>query len=109
MIGHVFQAGQIVHRQELVDVRQSGLNAACQRFILRRAKERIQPYDAVTAPFQTCHLAVKQVHVADDEYHRTRPSARRPHSKLKNLIDFPIRVAALQTISTESLFEKLLQ
>ena len=54
--GEIFQAGQVVHRQEIVDVRQRGLHAARQRLIGLRAQQWIQPDQPVAAALEAGDL-----------------------------------------------------
>src|SRR5688572_21928497 len=65
-----------MNRQKIVNIGQGRLNASCKRLVVLCTQQRIQPYDAVTIPFQTCHLAVQQFYVAtvpaiaDDQHDR---------------------------------------
>ena len=52
-----------MQRQKIVNVWQGGLDAARERFIIARAKQRIQPYEPMAVPLQARHLELQKIHV----------------------------------------------
>src|SRR6185503_4830400 len=65
-----------MHRQEVMNVRQSRLDAARERLVIRRAQEGVQPDQTMTVTLQARHLTFEEFDItavptiADDQHHR---------------------------------------
>src|SRR3972149_3681821 len=53
-----------MHWQKIVNMREGGLNAARERFVIRRAEQWIQPDEAIAIPLQARHLTFKKFNIA---------------------------------------------
>ena len=76
MRGQVLQAGQVMDGQEIIHVREGGLDAARKGFVDRGTEERVEPDQAVAGTVQASHFFGQQFGVAavpavaDDENDR---------------------------------------
>src|SRR5262249_10830414 len=105
-----------MHRQEMVNIGQSRLDAACEGFIIRRAQEWIKPDQTMTIPFQARHLAPQEIDVAaipaiaNDEHHC--PSTQHPPAPfvIKGLQRFTNTRAARPIVDDQSyVFQRLVK
>src|ERR1051325_801782 len=62
--GELFQAGQVVHGEEVVDVWQRGHDAARERLVIRGAEEGVEPDEAAAAALEARDLAAQHGRVA---------------------------------------------
>src|SRR6185436_19344712 len=87
LIREILQACQIMHRQKIIDMRQCSLNAARKRLVIRRAQQRIEPDEMITAALQAIHFQRQQIcipaipAVADDQHDRA--ASQHPPSPVK--------------------------
>jgi hypothetical protein len=64
MFGKRFQAGKIVHGQEIVDKRERRLHSTRHGLIIRGSEQRVEPDEPMTAPLQSRHFLSQQIGLA---------------------------------------------
>ena len=103
----IAQRRQRMHGQEVVDVRQRGLDAARERIVVGDAQQRVEPDQAAAAAaLEAGDLGAEEIDVAQSQPSlmtsviAPRPRTRRAQSKLKACSASPMRVPPDQSGTT---------
>src|SRR5262245_63091356 len=78
-LAKLLEAGQVVNRQEVVDIRQRCLHALRQRLVVAATEQWVEPDQAMARSLEPRHLVAQQRRVAaipavaDQQHHRAAP------------------------------------